>query len=364
MAAVASKKETKEKNITTILNNGSKYHLFGDVGIVDTLPNKVLEVQNSMMGLYLEESQPIQLPKKIYSNDKVFISHVLKSYAAATGSLGILLSGEKGLGKSFTANVICDTLELPVIKINAKLPQGAELFPFLNRIKQEHIIFIDEFEKIFAMSSMAKHGDSDYMQQEDFLSFLDSGSIGTKKLFIITSNERVSDYLMNRPTRIRYHRQYKKMAIEVIKEIVEDLLDYQEFKQDLIENIPQKNVNIDVLIKIIQEINLHKVAYSKFKDFFNFQTGDTEIVEVQNENGVSIREASIVVPIKVGDTLFYDPKTSDDVDIKEILSETAMQFVVNTQKPNNKWISDTETPEEDEWIEEVFVLKRKYNVLY
>lgn len=364
MTAVAPE---KEKQKTTILNNGSNYHLFGDVGIIDKLPSKVLEIHTSMMGMYLEETTPITLPKKVYSNDKSFIKHVLKSYATVEGSLGILLSGGKGLGKSFTANVICDALRLPVIKVTSKLPQGGDLFSFLNKIQQEHIIFIDEFEKIFSVGSgyngSSPEDATKFMQQNDFLSFLDNGSIGTKKLFIITANERVSDYLMNRPTRIRYHRRYEQMAIEVIKEIVNDLLVNQDFKQDLIENVPQKDVNIDVLIKIIQEVNLHNMPYSKFKDFFNFQTGVYETVKIVRENGtLVIDNVNLCFPLSQYQTLFYDVKTGDDIELEEVLSETPVETVVNARKLNRDW--EDETSECDEYIYEVFVIKRKHNVLF
>ena len=363
----ATKQAKKQGN--TILNSGGTYHLFGDVGIIERLPAKVLEVQTSMMGLYLEEIKSIHLPKKVYSNDKSFIKHVLLSYQAAEGSLGVLLSGAKGLGKSFTANVICDALKLPVIKITSKFPQGNDLFTFLNKIEQEHVIFIDEFEKIFSVGGGSYGSGAEeagkFLQQTDFLSFLDNGSIGTKRMFIITANERVSEYLMNRPTRIRYHRRYDQMAIEVIKEIVDDLLVNKEFKQDLIENVPQKDVNIDVLIKIIQEVNLHKIPYSQFKDFFNFQTGGMEIVEILKENGVSVmKEANLHLPLTEGQTLFYDAKTDYDVDVKEVLSETPMQIVVEGRTPNRKWKSDEKTPDIPEWLEETYIVKRKYNVLF
>lgn len=369
MAAVAPEKEEQETQVkATIVKGGNSYRIFGDVGIVNELPNKVLEVNSDMFGLSLEEVQPIHLPEKIYSNDTSFIEHVLKSYASAEGSLGILLSGNKGLGKSFTANVICQKLGLPVIKVTSKFPKGNELFAFLNKIQQEHVIFIDEFEKIFA-TGVGAYGqpaeDNKFLQQNDFLSFLDNGSIGTKRLFIITANERVSEYLMNRPTRIRYHRKYKTMASEVIREIVEDLLVNQDFKQDLIENIPQKDVNIDVLIKIIQEVNLHNIPYSKFKDFFNFQTGSRENVDIMRENGTIVaKEVDISVPLTIGSTLYYDGKTGYDVDVDEILSETGQQIVVKCSTPNPNWKSDELTPEFDEYITEVFIAKRKYNNLF
>lgn len=357
--ATAKMKQEIKKN--TIIKDGSIYRMFGDVGLISEFPNVVLEVKfNPLTGLYLEEGNSIYLPEKIYSNDKNFIKHALTSYKNCQGSLGILLSGSKGLGKSFTANVLCQNLGLPVIKITQKLEQTVDLFGFLNKIKQEHIIFIDEFEKIF-MGEYDRDENS-FIKQTDFLSFLDSGSINTKRLFIITANERVSDYLMNRPSRLRYHRRYNKMELSVIKEIVNDLLVNRDFEQDLIENIPQKDVNIDVLIKIIEEVNLHNKPYTEFKDFFNFQSGSTEYVTIQRENGATVMEDVLLsFPIKVGHTLFCDEKSGNDVDIEEILSETYLSVTVRTEIYNENYRKDKTVPE---YIEDVYVVKRQNNHLF
>ena len=41
--------------------------------------------------------------------------------------------------------------------------------------------------------------------------------------------------------------------------------------EDLLNNLPYKDLNLDALIKIISEINNHNMPYSKFKSFFNFK---------------------------------------------------------------------------------------------
>jgi SpoVK/Ycf46/Vps4 family AAA+-type ATPase len=342
-AATATAKEFDTERITTIFKHGPTYTLHGDVGMVEVLPAKILEVKlNPLSGFYLEEGNKITLPKKIYSNDKVFIDHVLKSYSSAQASVGILLSGKKGLGKSFTANVICDTLKLPVIKITQNFPEGADMLGFLNRIRQEHIIFIDEFEKIFTNRGYDPDEDNSgdaggMMTQTSFLSFLDSGSLSVKRLFIITTNSSISDFMMNRPSRIRYHRKYEKMNIETIKEIVNENIDKEEYKDDLIENIPQRYVNIDVLIKIVEEVNLHDKPYSTFKDFFNFSVDDDERYTLIDEEG-NIMEEQVYVPtpLKKGHRLAYSEAHRDYIHYEQTTSAEKghIEIVGRTNNPN------------------------------
>ncbi len=321
----STKQQISSNKKTTIVNSGDSYYLYGDIGLVDVLPlNTVLELKvDPKLNISLERAKDITLPKKIYSNDKVFIKHVLKSYENASTSLGILLSGEKGLGKSFTGNVICKTLGLPVIKIVGRVPVGADLFGFLNKIEQEHIIFIDEFEKMFSMHNSV---DSEYINQEAFLSFLDNGSMSNKRLFLITSNEYVSHFLLNRPTRLRYHRKYETMEVSVIKEIVNDLLINQSFKENLIENVPQKKVNIDVLIKIIEEVNLHNKPYTEFKSFFNFSGDEYETFTVTNNTGLQ-EEAQIKMPIR-NRTYICDNGEGTEMTVDTIISQTPTEYVV------------------------------------
>lgn len=200
------------------------------------------------------------------------------------------------------------------------------------------------------------------MSQNDFLSYLDSGSLSNKRMFVITANEDVSQYLMNRPTRIRYHRKYDQMHITTIKEIIDDLLINKEFAEDLVENVSQKYINIDVLIKIIEEVNLHNTPYSVFKDFFNFSNGSVDTFEVLSSDGVVINEnLDIVLPLRVNRVLFWD-EDMDDVRLEKVLSQSNHELRVQCKWANPDWNSeDANSPE---YLKDVFTLRKKYMVEY
>ena len=283
---------------TKILKNNNTYHIFKHDGIADSLPVGVYDFQFGPMGMIsLEKQEDLILPSKVYSNDKNFILHVQKSFANMdSGLLGVALVGGKGLGKSFTAKVLCYRLGLPVIRIN-KLFNNS-IFDFLNKIDIPHVIFIDEFEKIFPTSF---NQDDHRVSQEELLSFLDNGTGRKNKiLFLITSNSeyKISDYFKNRPSRLRYFKTYEYLEENVIREVIDDLLENRDYLEDLLNNLPYKDLNLDALIKIISEVNNHNMPYSKFKSFFNFKENkDLDIsVSIKLEDG-SLEEIGTIKSI-------------------------------------------------------------------
>jgi len=259
-----------------ILQNKKDFDIIDNITIIDKLPVANYELKYGAFGrIYLSQIDDIEFPEKIYSNDNEFIGHVLNQWQNSNEQLGIGLVGGKGLGKSFTGNVIAHSIHVPVIRITSN-PKGLDIFSFLNTIKQNYCIYIDEFEKMFPFNiQTSSNGDPSLTTQDKFLSFLDNGSAASefKRMFIVTSNSHASmnDFLKNRPSRLRYIRMYDKLSDKIINEIVKDLLKNKDLLNDLIEHLPYNNLNMDALIQIINEVNIHNKAYSSFKDFFNFQ---------------------------------------------------------------------------------------------
>lgn len=264
------------------------YFIFKSDGIRETLPVGVFDLKFSPAGPYLNKQPDIILPEKIYSNDTVFIEHVMKSWdALESGVLGLGLIGEKGLGKSLTGNLIAKKTNLPVIRLTQAVG-NANFMNYLKQLKQDFVLFIDEFEKIFPTFY---DSDDKRANQEELLTYLDNGTLSDNKMmFIVTSNSefKISDFLKNRPSRLRYFRTYEKMDDAIIREVIEDLLVNKDHLDDLLTNLPYDTINLDSLIKIIQEMNLHGTNYSTFKSFFNFRKKESlEFnVDLLHEDGV------------------------------------------------------------------------------
>lgn len=254
-----------------LLRNKNEFDIISSADIITELPMGNYEVKIGAFGrIYLEKVEEVELPSKIYSNDTSFIEHVLQSWKEfKQGALGVALVGLKGLGKSFTGNLIAQKAEVPTIRIVGKT--SPDVFGFLNKIEQDFVLYIDEFEKNFQKSD---EKDSGAATQQDMLTFLDNGGVRANKiLFIATANDdyKLNEFLKNRPSRLRYYKVYEKLDDAIIQEIIDDLLVNRELGADLLRYLPYEDLNIDVLIQIIKELNIHNKPYSSFKDFFNYQ---------------------------------------------------------------------------------------------
>lgn len=257
----------------TILKIGQKIDFFE--GIVEPLTSLVngqiynLDIDPVFSKVYLSEAAPLSLPEKIYDFDKDFRQQVIKTLRHPKGNMnvGVLLEGYKGQGKSVIAKLLAIESGLPVIVINKSISTDIDFISFLNKIKQDHVIFIDEFEKLFPEKTDSEdkvHG------QNSFLSYLDGlQALTNKRLVIFTSNSEIGDKFINRPSRIRYYKKYNYLSKAVFDMVVDDKLINKDFKADLEDNLDITTCTVDILTSIIEEINIHELPYSQFKTFFN-----------------------------------------------------------------------------------------------
>ena len=155
-----------------------------------------------------------------------------------------------------SAKLICNTLNLPVIVVDGKYDY---LPTFISELQQNVVIFIDEYEKI-------------YKENGDVLTVMD-GIFKTayKHVFLLTTNDLfINRNMLQRPGRIRYVKTYEDLTSEVVEEIIDDMLVNTSHKEDCIQSISNLAIiTVDLVKSIIQEVNIHDEAPSKFIDFFN-----------------------------------------------------------------------------------------------
>ena len=241
----------------------------------DKLPTAVYTLNKSMFGFYLEKIEDrFEFNHKLYGLERSLIDRVIKTWRETNKNLGILLNGLKGTGKTVTSKVICNELNLPVILIGEN-PDGGGIPEFLNEIEQDVIVFIDEYEKVFG-------------QEADLLTVMDGVLSSTsRKIFLLTTNNTyINDNLLQRPSRIRYHKTFKDLAPDVIEEIVDDVLVHPKFKEEAIYAISNLEViTIDVVKSIIEEINIHNESPKEFMDIFNVRkiTGKYSVYVVSDK---------------------------------------------------------------------------------
>lgn len=256
--------------------SSNSYFLRDKSNQLELLPKAVYLVKESpMTGLYLDKmSDEFTFNHKVYGKDDKFVQRCLKTYQETTTNLGVLLSGTKGTGKSVTAKQLCNILDLPIIMIDEEFDN---LDVFISEIEQPCIILIDEYEKVFQKSHM-------------LLSVMDGVSMSSyRRVFVLSTNENyINENLLNRPSRIRYVKKYGNLEVDVVYEIMNDILKYPEYQEDLIETLKSFDiVTIDLVISIINEINIHNQPASEFADIFNAEYTDKKY-DVFTEDGTKI----------------------------------------------------------------------------
>lgn len=242
-----------------------------------TLPPHVYKLNLDVRSgeLYLSQVlDSFEFPYKIYGIEQSFVDRVTKTYHSTKNNIGILLNGVKGTGKTVTAQMICNKLELPVIIIH----EAYDGIPsFLNELQVDVIVFFDEYEKLY----------NDY--DHSILTVMD-GVLNTeyRKTFILTTNSlRINTNLLQRPSRIRYVKTFGDLSLENILEIVEDKLTYTEVKDEVIKFISTLDtITIDIVKSVIDEVNIHREAPKSFEDIFNVEsiTDVCNVFLVKNKN--------------------------------------------------------------------------------
>lgn len=181
----------------------------------DLIPGKVYDLNwDRYNDRYLfSENGELNLPKKVYElkKDTSFKHRVLTYFKTAnTQTTGVMLAGIKGTGKTVLAKVLALESGLPIIVVNGEYPARC-LNKFFKEFKTPVCVLFDEVEKNW--------------DTEKMLEFLDGVQSTAKKLVLMTCNSlsKVSEYMQDRCSRIRYLRKYgADENIELVDQLVQD----------------------------------------------------------------------------------------------------------------------------------------------
>lgn len=238
--------------MTKFLKSGNTFRVMHDnsLDVRPELPAGTYSVKfDQMKGeFFLEGVNQMTLPTKMYGDVQKKAERILKAFEDRSGSTGVLLSGEKGSGKTLLAKVLSVfgfEKGYPTILVSEPF-SGSQFNEFIQNISQPTIVIIDEFEKTY-----------DPEQQESLLTLFD-GVYRSKKLFIVTCNElaRVDRHMRNRPGRLYYALDYRGVSPELISEFCQDNLKNTSHIEKMVRlSVLFDSFNMDMLQAMVEEMN-------------------------------------------------------------------------------------------------------------
>jgi hypothetical protein len=252
--------------MTYFLKSGNNFNVSAKAAldIYEQLPAGTYTVKFDPMKdiFFLQQIENFEVKGKLYGDTRKTGARIMNTFHDRPNSTGVMLSGEKGSGKTLQAkwlSLIGIEQGIPTIVINEAW-HGEGFNAFIQSIEQPTIIIFDEFEKVY-----------DRDDQEKMLTLLD-GVYPSKKLFIITCNDkyRVNEHMSNRPGRIYYRLDYAGLETDFIIEYCEDNLK----NQTHIDSICRMatvfgSFNFDMLKAMVEEMNRYDESPSEVIKLLN-----------------------------------------------------------------------------------------------
>lgn len=234
------------------LKSGNTYRVAKNeaMDLHEKLPAGNYTIKEDQFGnLFLEQIDSFTNPKKIYGDCLKNTNRVINTFLDRPNATGVMLTGEKGSGKTLLTKNISTQLalqhDIPTLVINAPWC-GDKFNTFIQTIEQPCAILFDEFEKVY-----------DRDQQESILTLLD-GVFPSKKLFMLTCNDkyRVDYHMRNRPGRVYYLLDFKGLDSNFIREYCHDNLIHKEYTEKIVTIASLfAEFNFDMLKALCEEMN-------------------------------------------------------------------------------------------------------------
>lgn len=191
--------------------------------------------------------------KKIYKTggediqEKIKTTWASKIFQDKGTNLCTILSGIKGTGKTITAKQLCNHYvnEYPIFIIDSDFE--GNIVNFTQSIDFKCILFIDEAEKTFRENKVS------------LLKICDGVLSKSPKIVLMTMNELAVDpNILSRPGRVRYIKEFGNLPEATCREVLKDGLKDHSFENKIYEILSTlKNVTIDIVQSIIEEVNIY-----------------------------------------------------------------------------------------------------------
>lgn len=284
------------------------------------------------------------VPKKVYGGLDKLMYRFWTTFVVRPGSLGIILTGPLGSGKSQLAEMIGNLGIVNKFKVVlvTDIAADIELVKFIDGLDRTVIIF-DEFGKNF-----------NHQLQDKMLTMFNDLS-NKKKLFILTENDEnsISGFIRNRPGRALYHVSFKRIKKNVIEEYCKDknvdftsefyttlnkvhdkalVFSFDHLKALVEEHLAYPNETFEELLEVLnldiltKEENLAIVSFKDISDPNNIKTVELENPDYRVEKkAFELGRQFWVYPKDGGGSICIKP---EDV---SLIEENRMTCIINNK---------------------------------
>lgn len=257
---------------TQLVRSGSRFDVVKKQNMVicEHLPVGTYIVKyDELRGCFFyDQTDNFELSTKLYGNTTRHAERIINTFKDRPAGTGVLLTGEKGSGKTLLAKQIsidCAKLNIPTILVNQPF-HGDKFTSLLQGVTQPAVVMFDEFEKVY-----------DEENQPHMLSLLD-GFIQSPKLFILTCNDkwRIDRHMRNRPGRLYYSIDFSGLDNAFVDEYCRDNLHNHDNIDGVLKISKLYNrFNFDMLKAMVEEMNRYNETAQQC----------VELLNVKPENG-------------------------------------------------------------------------------
>lgn len=196
---------------------------------IDHLPAHVYKIAVTTKEIALiKDRKQFDLPAKIFGDLMDYKNQIMQTFEENKNeSLGVLLTGLKGSGKSLTAEMLANAFlirDFPVFIIDSPIP--ADLIRMVAKLGP-CMIYFDEFGKVYnqgTKSGPRPMGGNEQPDHTESLLTLFSDTSLQNVMFVVTANStnEFSDFMLNRPGRFYYRINYSTLSDKVVTEVLKE----------------------------------------------------------------------------------------------------------------------------------------------